>query len=136
METDSGSWGAVCQGLGSRASQLREPGRRSGPEEKQHTFVGEGRGGGEDHPRNIFLSTHKDSQRVGLWMGRHFLPPVWAKQYGLGQTTTVSSDSRGGSGSPPLGACEQVRPVAPVTSEFSTKEGIATKYHQLLLSLP
>ena len=53
-----------------------------------------------------------------------------------GQTRAVISDSRSRHGLPPLGVCEQAPLVAPVTSEVSTKEGTATKYHLLLLSLP
>ena len=33
----------------------------------------------------------------------------------LGATTTVTSDSKGGHGLPPLGVCEQVPLVAPIT---------------------
>ena len=53
-----------------------------------------------------------------------------------GQTTGVISDSRGGSGLPPLGICEQAPLATPITSEGTTEEGTVTKHHPLLLSLP
>ena len=52
-----------------------------------------------------------------------------------GQSTAVISDSRGGSGLPPLRVHEQALPVAPVTSEGTTEESIVTKHRLLLVSL-
>ena len=45
------------------------------------------------------------------------------------------SDSRGRCDLSSLGVCEQATPVAPVTSEVDTEEGIESKHHMLLLSL-
>ena len=53
-----------------------------------------------------------------------------------GKTTAVTSDSRGGHGWPPLSVCEQIPLAVPFTSEGTREEGIVTKHHPLLLSLP
>ena len=53
-----------------------------------------------------------------------------------GQTTTVISDSRGECGSLLMGIPEQEPLAAPITSEGTTEEDIAMKYHLLLLLLP
>ena len=53
-----------------------------------------------------------------------------------GQTATAILDSKCGHDPPVLGAGKQAPPVAPVTSEVSREEGIATEHHLLFLSLP
>ena len=52
------------------------------------------------------------------------------------QAVGANHDSRGGHGLPLLGVHEQAPPVAPVTSEVSTEERIATEHNLSLLSLP
>ena len=56
-----------------------------------------------------------------------------------GQTAVVVSETRGRHGLPLLGCYEWAPPVPPLTSwvaKNEKKEGIATKYHTLLFSLP
>ena len=48
-----------------------------------------------------------------------------------GQTNAVISDYKGGRDLPPLGVVEEAPLVAPVNSEGTTEEGIATEYHLL-----
>ena len=66
-------------------------------------------------------------------------PLAWAKHEGAPLTWSRGSrgkPARDGHGPPLLGVQEQAPPVDPVTSEFGTEEGTATKHHPLLLSLP
>ena len=51
------------------------------------------------------------------------------------QNTAVISDFRGGQGLPPLEVPEQAPLAAPVTSEGTTEESIATEHQLLLLPL-
>ena len=60
------------------------------------------------------------------WNGVHF---VWPTGGG-------GKPARDGHGPPSWGVCEQEPSVAPFTSECGAGEGIATKNHPLLLSLP
>ena len=53
-----------------------------------------------------------------------------------GQTATIISDSRGGSGPLPLGIPEQKSLASPATPEGTAEKDIATEHHLLLLSLP
>ena len=63
--------------------------------------------------------------------GASWVVYMWPKQ-----TTTFISDSKGGHGMPPVGICEKAPLVAPITSEATIEEGIVTKHHLLLLSIP
>ena len=53
-----------------------------------------------------------------------------------GANPAVVSNSRGGHGPTPLGFHEQAPLVATIISESTTEEGIVTKHHPLLFSLP
>ena len=73
------------------------------------------------------------------------MPPVWAKQNRELLAWSVISDPRAGCGPPPLGVCEQVALVAPVTSEERRALRPNTTHccspfprnsHALLLALP
>ena len=51
------------------------------------------------------------------------------------QTTAIIYDSREGHEPAPIGVHEQTLFTAPITSDSTTEEGLATKHHMLLLSL-
>ena len=147
--------GSGAHGLVSRTSQLREPMRRSGLQEKQATTVEENerRGqttGGISFPVHVraltgqgassAVSGWQDATWVGYvqqgascagcgWLGTSCVVYRWR------QTTAVLSATRGGRGLPPLRVCEQASPAALDTSEVG-KEGTAMEHHSLLLSLP
>ena len=113
-------------GLGSRALQPREHGRRLGPMRETRCCFGRGqKEKGWDHHRNITALA-----RSLRWQDTSCTGHKW-----LGQTATGISDSRGGHGPPPLGLHEQAPPMVPVTSGFAAKKGTTTEHH-LLASLP
>ena len=59
-----------------------------------------------------------------------------AQSTGGGGKPLQLSNYRDGRGLPQLAVHEQVPLAAPITSEGTTEEGIATKYHLLFLLLP
>ena len=64
----AGEWNAMAEGTQEKVWACRK---------SKVPLLGSARGGEADCHKNIFLYTHADSWRTGLWVARHLLCGLW-----------------------------------------------------------